>query len=51
MRNMRVEYHPQTIAVLNEAISRYNQIRSGLGDAFRGEVYAAIDKIIENHIL
>lgn len=45
---MRVEYHPSTTSDLNDAINHYNDKRTGLGDSFRVEVYAAIDRIIEN---
>lgn len=45
---MRVEYHPSTASDLNDAISHYNDLQVGLGDSFRDEVYAAIDRILEN---
>ncbi len=45
---MRVEYHPQTTSDLNLAISHYNKLRPGLGDALRSEAYAAIGRIILN---
>lgn len=45
---MRVEYHPETTTDLNGAIAHYNELRSGLGDALRGEVYAAINRVLSN---
>lgn len=45
---MKVEYHPSTVSDLNDAISHYNDERAGLGAAFRAEVYAAIDRVLEN---
>ena len=45
---MRVEYHPKTAAELNSAIARYNDLRPGLGDGLRLEVYAAIDRVLAN---
>ena len=42
----RVEYHPKTAAELNRAVARYNDLRQGLGDGLRFEVYAAIDRIL-----
>lgn len=45
---MRVEFHPQTSIDLNSAIAHYNDLRSGLGDALRAEVYGAIDRVLVN---
>ncbi len=45
---MRIEYHPLTVSDLNNAAAYYNQQRLGLGDEFRSEVYAAIDRILGN---
>lgn len=45
---MRLEYHPATVADLNGAISHYNTVQEGLGDALRTEVHAAIDRIVEH---
>ena len=45
---MRVEFHPQTETDLNSAISYYNELRPGLGDALRLEAYATIDRILLN---
>lgn len=45
---MRVEYHPATVSELNEAVAHYNNQRSDLGASLRLEVYAAIDRIIDN---
>ena len=45
---MRIEYHPRTAAELNKAIARYNDLRQGLGEELRLEVYAAIDRILAN---
>lgn len=43
---LRVEYHPKTAAELNSAVARYNDLRQGLGDGLRLEVYTAIDRIL-----
>ncbi|MCA9473104.1 MAG: type II toxin-antitoxin system RelE/ParE family toxin [Nitrospira sp.] len=45
---MNIEFHPLTASDLNHAKIHYNQKRSGLGDEFRSEVYAAIDRILRN---
>lgn len=45
---MIVQYHPLTASDLNSAISYYNRQRPGLGDEFRSEIYAAIDRVREN---
>lgn len=45
---MKVEYHPATASELNNAVARYNNLHNGLGDSLRSEVYAAIDRIIDN---
>ncbi|OGA55841.1 MAG: hypothetical protein A3F74_01875 [Betaproteobacteria bacterium RIFCSPLOWO2_12_FULL_62_58] len=45
---MRVEYHPLTITDLNNAVAYYNQQRPGLGDEFRTEVHAAIERVCGN---
>ena len=45
---MRVEYHPEAADDLNRATAEYNDIRSGLGDALREEVYGAVDRILQN---
>jgi len=42
---MKVEYHPLTVSDLNNAVAYYNQQRTGLGDEFRFEIYAAIARI------
>jgi len=44
----RVEYHPRTASDLNSAVTHYNDLRQGLGDELRSEVYAAIDRILAN---
>ena len=44
----RVEYHPRTAADLNSAVTHYNDLRQGLGDGLRSEVYAAIERILAN---
>ncbi|MDR3416144.1 MAG: type II toxin-antitoxin system RelE/ParE family toxin [Nevskia sp.] len=43
---MKVEYHPETADDLNSAVSHYNALRPGLGDALRAQVYAAVDRIL-----
>ena len=45
---MIVQYHPLTTSDLNSAISYYNQQRAGLGEEFRSEVYATIERIRSN---
>jgi toxin ParE1/3/4 len=45
---MRVEYHPESAGDLNDAVSCYNKLRPGLGDALRLEIYAVIDRIRRN---
>ena len=45
---MTVEYHPLTVSDLNNAVAYYNQQRAGLGDEFRSEVYAAIERVCLN---
>jgi len=42
---MKIEFHPATIDEVNKATAFYNKREPGLGDAFREEVYAAIDKL------
>jgi len=42
---MNVEYHPSTVSDLNTARHHYNKQLAGLGDAFRTEVYATIQRI------
>lgn len=42
---MIVQYHPLAASDLNRAVSYYNRQRLGLGDEFRVEVYAAIERI------
>jgi plasmid stabilization system protein ParE len=45
---MIVDYHPLTAPDLNNAATYYNRQRPGLGDEFRSEVYATIDRIRSN---
>lgn len=45
---MRLEYHPKTASDLNEAVAHYNELRDGLGDVLRDQVYAAVDRISLN---
>jgi hypothetical protein len=42
---MTVEYHPLTVSDLNNAVTYYNQQRADLGDEFRSEVFAAIERV------
>ena len=42
---MTVEYHPLTVPDLNNAVTYYNQQRADLGDEFRSEVFAAIERV------
>jgi len=45
---MRVEYHPESADDLNDAVTYYNNLRPGLGDALRLEIYAVIDRVALN---
>jgi len=45
---MIVVYHPLTVTDLNSAVAYYNRQRPGLGDEFRSEIYATIDRIRSN---
>ena len=45
---MILEYHPLTASDLNRAVAYYNRRRSGLGDEFRSEIYAAFDRVRSN---
>jgi plasmid stabilization system protein ParE len=45
---MKVEYHPLTASDVNEAVKHYNERRAGLGNEFRAEVYATIERIRNN---
>lgn len=45
---MIVEYHPLSVSDLNRAVSYYNRQRPGLGDEFRAEVYAVIERLRAN---
>lgn len=45
---MRVDYHVDTASELNDAVNWYNERRAGLGEAFRAEIYAAVDRILAN---
>lgn len=45
---MKVEYHPSTASDLNDAFNHYDDLQAGLGNAFRDEIYAAIDRVLEN---
>ncbi len=45
---MRVEYHPETINDLNDAISYYNEQHPGLGAEYRSEIYQTIDRITDD---
>ncbi len=45
---MIVDYHPLTVSDLNSAVAYYNRQRPGLGDDFRSEIYATVDRIRSN---
>ena len=45
---MIVDYHPLTVSDLNSAAAYYNEQRPGLGNEFRAEVYATIERIRSN---
>lgn len=44
---MKVEFHVETARELNAAVAYYNELRPGLGDTLRAEVYAAIERVIQ----
>jgi hypothetical protein len=45
---MIVQYHPLTASDLTSAVSYCNRQRPGLGDDFRSEIYATIDRMPSN---
>lgn len=45
---MTVEYHPSAASDLNDAIDYYDGQRAGLGAVLRADVYAAIERVIDN---
>ncbi|MDO8272290.1 MAG: type II toxin-antitoxin system RelE/ParE family toxin [Gammaproteobacteria bacterium] len=45
---MRIEYHPRVALELNDAVTYYDKIQTGLGSQLRREVYAAIERILAN---
>lgn len=47
---MRIEYHPETVKDLNDAVSYYDEQLSGLVDEFREEIYETIDRIASDPI-
>jgi hypothetical protein len=44
---MKFYFHPQANAELDEAVQYYENCQTGLGLEFAGEIYAAIQRIIE----
>lgn len=42
---VKVEFHPSTIADLNQAVAYYEAERPGLGAELREEIYRSIDRI------
>lgn len=44
---MRLEFHPETAAELNDAVSYLNSQRSGLGAELREEIERTINRIAE----
>ena len=48
---MRIEYHPDTVSDLNDAVSYYDEQLDGLGDEFRTEIYETIDRIVDDPYL
>ncbi len=48
---MRLEFHPSTIADVNEAVTYYQRMRPGLESEFRRELHAAIKRIAKNPLL
>jgi plasmid stabilization system protein ParE len=50
-QQIRIEYHPETITDLNEAVEFYNRRQAQLGDNFREEVYSAISRIQANPLM
>lgn len=45
---MKVEYHPSTVADLNNAVDYYESQRLGLGADCRAEAYQTIKRILES---
>lgn len=45
---MRVEYHPDTVLDLNQAVDYYESQSPGLGQALRDEIYQTIQRITAN---
>ena len=48
---MKLEFHPHTVTDYNEASDHYEGISSALQWQFRGEILAAIDRILANPFL
>ena len=45
---MKLEFHPDTVADLNEAVDFYERESAGLGSELRQEIYRTIDRIVED---
>ena len=45
---MKLEFHPSTAFDVNQAVSYYERQRPGLGSDLRGELDAALVRIVEN---
>lgn len=48
---MKVEFHPETVVDLVDAISFYDEQHPGLGSEFRSEIYETIDRIVDEELL
>ena len=45
---MKLEFHPETVDDLNDAVEFYEHRQLGLGDDLRQEIYQTIDRILAN---
>ena len=48
---MKLEFHPETVGNLNDAVSFYDEQLEGLGSEFRLEIYNTIGRIVEDPYL
>ncbi len=48
---MKLEFHPETVADLNNAVDFYERQQDGLGAELREEIYRTIDRIVDDPYL
>lgn len=48
---MKLEFHPETVGDLNDAVSFYDEQLEGLGSEFRLEIYNTIGRIVKDPYL